>query len=946
MQPQELLAVVLPTAGHYCTAELSTKRRQHIYVPDIEHLEEAIVSFNKQSKNTYFALASFTEAGSRTAANARYMRAFFFDIDVGKGEKTYASKREAVAALLEFMAVTKLDTLGTPWLVDSGGGVHAHLPYDRDTTIEEWRPIADAIKQAASAHGFRMDMTVTADAARVLRPPGTLNFNYDPPRPVVLKQRGTIFSFAAIAALVGALVAPVAASAQELVLPGKRPAPLTESVVMQALQNNSATYFKKIWDRTKDGNGCGQLLYYAQHATEDGMEPIWRGLLSIAIKCDDGRQAAVKLSKMHPYDFDRMQRKIAEIKGPYACAKLDGENPGICGKCPHWGNITNPLALGREIKTREAQDVAQDAPDIASHINYPTLPRGYSYGEHGGIYGTRTNKDGSKDQIQLLPYVFVMVDSMREGAVHRTRFVAVRKDSIIYVTVPSEAVGKKETVIRILAGQNIIACHGANNDQNLYDYVRACVGEASATGATLTVPPNMGWQPGGGFALGDRVILPGDQSYTFVSDNLNNVIHATTPRGELGEWQRIMHMLQLKELWGPLFFAGIGFGSALMAWGGDDTPGMTYHACGNTSGAGKSLALALCAAVWGSPAHYPIKPQTSDTTMYQRAGLLGSLPLTIDEVTTKSRESKNEWMPKWSFGYSQGGHKTKGSASANAELDNSMYWKAFCVLTSNDPQLEIMMGARDATSEGEAKRLLEWETRAKIRWTEAERDLLELLKTNYGTAGPKFIEWCVNNQEKAKEVQQATKTKWRKMMLAEDDERFWTNGNSTVIAALTLCGPKYANIFPFDVAQLAKFAMAMVEQARGTIAANQRTAMDILNAYTRDYHGQFVKQSPDSVQVMFGDGRLVSKDSTKSRIAGRVEVDVRKDYTDYYIEVGVMKRYCAQMNWSYNAFVSELRNTPKMVVDAVRKNLLSGTQGPEMRVNCLWVAKLTADVSA
>jgi hypothetical protein len=104
-----------------------------------------------------------------------------------------------------------------------------------------------------------------------------------------------------------------------------------------------------------------------------------------------------------------MHQKIVEIKGPYACMKMDSENPGICTKCKHWGKITNPLILGREIKVdNTAKEIMLSAPaeedfdeseldseeayepedtglPLAPSVVRPVPPRGYSYGEHGGV---------------------------------------------------------------------------------------------------------------------------------------------------------------------------------------------------------------------------------------------------------------------------------------------------------------------------------------------------------------------------------------------------------------------------------------------------------------------------------------------------------------------------------------------------------------------------------
>ena len=415
MQPQDFLAAVLPSSGFYCTAELSTKKRQHIFVGDLNGLEESIQQFETQEKNTYFALASFSAAGSREAANACAMRSIFIDLDVGTGEKTYPTKRAAVEALDTFMHASALDTLGSPWIVDSGGGVHAYWPLDHDATITEWKPVAEAFKRSAKALNFRIDMTVTADAARVLRPPGTTNHKYDPPRPVVLRNRGDTFSLEAMAKKLGLTLPAVPPPMNEapLILPGKPPKPLAKapSAAMLALTQNNITLFKNILVKSAAGKGCGQVVYYKEHATEDGIEPLWRGLLSIAQKCTDGEKAAKVLSAMHPYDPDRMLQKLREIKGPYSCVKLDTENPGVCIDCPHWGKITNPLMLGRDVAVDNVEKLYEAPSGLGQALKRPELPFPYAFGVQGGVYRKKKAEEmvegGDNKPVQILPFDFL-----------------------------------------------------------------------------------------------------------------------------------------------------------------------------------------------------------------------------------------------------------------------------------------------------------------------------------------------------------------------------------------------------------------------------------------------------------------------------------------------------------------------------------------------------------
>ena len=74
MKPLEFIAAVVPSAGVLCLAEFSSGRKQHVFVDKVSDLEPTIKAFNDAEYDTYFALASFKEAGSRTAANAQFLK--------------------------------------------------------------------------------------------------------------------------------------------------------------------------------------------------------------------------------------------------------------------------------------------------------------------------------------------------------------------------------------------------------------------------------------------------------------------------------------------------------------------------------------------------------------------------------------------------------------------------------------------------------------------------------------------------------------------------------------------------------------------------------------------------------------------------------------------------------------------------------------------------------
>ena len=82
-----------------------------------------------------------------------------------------------------FRSQKLLDDTGLPEPVvtDSGGGIHAYWPFDRDIPKDEWKGYAEKFKALCLSH-ISMDPAVPADAARILRCPQTYNHKFNPKR--------------------------------------------------------------------------------------------------------------------------------------------------------------------------------------------------------------------------------------------------------------------------------------------------------------------------------------------------------------------------------------------------------------------------------------------------------------------------------------------------------------------------------------------------------------------------------------------------------------------------------------------------------------------------------------------------------------------------------------------------------------------------------------------
>jgi hypothetical protein len=134
-----------------------------------------------------------------------------------------------------------------------------------------------------------------------------------------------------------------------------------------------------------------------------------------------------------------------------------------------------------------------------------------------------------------------------------------------------------------------------------------------------------------------------------------------------------------------------------------------------------------------------------------------------------------------------------------------------------------------------------------------------------------------------------------------------------------------------------KVLKAMVDSGRRAIYGNVRTAEDVLNAYTRDNYGKFVVvESIDGIkQATLGGERTIDKSITRTMVAGRVEHDLTPNHIDYFIEEQQLKAHCVSMSFVYSEFKRQLEAMTAFKIQYLKKDMLSKTRGPSMRVNVM-----------
>jgi len=189
------LSTVLATEGLYCVVGLKKGTPRQHFVGTVDEVNDLVSNLIEQGFDAYFGCAKFETDDGRTTKNAKWFKSFWLDLDCGES-KPYETQATALEALKEFCKGTGLPK---PTIVNSGRGIHAYWALTETISYNDWKPTAESLKKLCAENNLHADPSVTADAARILRVPDTLNFkNPDDPQRVAIVVTGPLVSISLI----------------------------------------------------------------------------------------------------------------------------------------------------------------------------------------------------------------------------------------------------------------------------------------------------------------------------------------------------------------------------------------------------------------------------------------------------------------------------------------------------------------------------------------------------------------------------------------------------------------------------------------------------------------------------------------------------------------------------------------------------------------------------
>ena len=881
------LQKILPDEGYYCVVGLKDGvSPQQSFYNTWEGIETGIRDLLEGDFNVYFACSSFSNSERRTQENAMYMKSFWLDLDCGEG-KPYPNQADALKALLSFCQTMKLPT---PTIVDSGRGIHVYWVLKESIKKDEWNPVAKQLKILCKEKGLEADPSVTADSARILRVPDTLNYKTDPPAKVSVLRESPEIDFEKIKELIGTTEATNGHTFAE---------------VDSRQKDNQQYSFSKIVQKIVKGKGCPQIEYALKHQAEVDYN-LWRAVLSIAANCKDSDVAIHAVSDKHPdYDRQKTEEKAVDlIDKPYRCDTIDGININVCDDCSHFGKIRSPIELGLEVIEQEGIDPILD-------FLPPKLPMPFFRAAKGGIY--RKSRNPEDDDLLIYHNDLFLIKRLHDkekGDMALAKLI-LPKDGTREFLIPLACMTSKEELRKILSAQGVVMM--PKQLDNMMVYLIECTKNQQSQDEAEIMRTQFGWvDEDTKFILGDKEINCSNVRYSPPSPKTESICKWLVSKGDIEEWKRVIQVYNKPDFEPHAFGFFTAFGAPLIKHLGFN--GALINLINSSSGTGKSTVLKMCNSVYGHPDK--LLAQETDTFAHKmhRLGVMNNLPYTVDEITNMHPDSVSTLL----YNVSQGSGPGRMQSQSNMERKNDTNWSLIALASSNASMAEKLSLIKQF-ADGEIMRLLEYrvDRTDNISKSDAYKLFEGTLLSNYGLAGPIYIEYLVRNLPKAINLAQGIQEHLDTKANLNSRERFWS-----AVISCNIAGAQIANhlrLINLDIPRVLNWASnELVDTLRQQIIEPEIDFVGVL--------GGFLNANRGHILVVNGTQDARNSITPLPVIEPRYELTTRlePDTETLFVFSKAIRNYCAREQIIFKDLVRDLKEKG-IHQGTVRKRLAKGT---------------------
>ena len=949
MDTKTFLETVLARRGFFCSfSAKGIKARDGKKQTFLDTVDELITYTTKLSDDgwdTYFALGRFPDKGSREADAHPWMRSLFMDVDCGP-TKPYPDQQQGAVALRKFITDAGLPK---PILVSSGRGIHVYWPFAEEVERDTWQPVANKLLSLTRLHGFSVDPSITANAASVLRVPGTNHYKDDPPKTVKIfyipdyVTAGNLPQFDELREMIG----------EEQVRPK-----MTRTAVMdpvtQALIGNYRNSFKIILQKSAQGKGCAQLAHIIEHQ-ETMSEPKWRAALSIAVHTIEAEKAIHMVSRRHPeYDPIETEDKAYRIKGPFLCETFEKENPGFCEGCVHQGKIKSPISIGRIVQEATAEDNVITIPPSTASVSVlpttyhiPPYPKPYFRGKSGGVF-KRVIKDGETLEVPVYHNDIYVIRRLHDKDSGDTLIVRLHlpQDGVRDFAIPTSNVTSREELRKTLAARGVLV----PKINDLMDYFIKWSDTLQLSEKADNVRKQFGWVDDkrmDAFVVGTKVIYGDRVEYNPPSTKTNKIIDEFREEGTLDGWIETMKFYEQPKMQMHQFVIGLGFGGFLFPFV-KPLYGAVFHIYSEESGLGKTTSAIGMASIWGNPEEIVLKENDTMASRYLRMEVHKNIPIVFDEIT----DAKPEELGAMAYSVPMGKQRNRMGPQGNVERERGDTWGLPVITTGNVSWHERLSIAK-ARPSAEALRVLEVQAeRVFAENDDASKELTDKLSRdqvkNFGVVAVPLVQYAINNMAALRELFTQIQLQLDKSAKLAQPERYYSVLGAFGILGLII-GRKLGFI-NYNVEEVFEWIVDKVKNAKGSVLRYKTDPEAVINDYLAANWNNIlrIKSTEDARNLPDSLEHLVIPDSTpRISLIARYEYDKK----ELFLMIEPFKDWCVKRQINFENLINNLRRG-KSKAQYVSKRMGKGTRMnlPSIRVLCLdasgWIHEETETPTA
>jgi len=938
MRTNDFLRAVLPTEGVYFAASWTKDERypkggyfHNVPCSTIEEVALQAKALASAGQDAYFAMASFLEDSywdpvrkkfrSRTQDNAQWVKSAWLDLDCGEQKaakgRGYRTQAEAVKALKVFLKDTALPS--PTLLVNSGNGIHAYWVFTQPVKAQLWTKVARMFKAVLAEMKVYADPMRTADAASVLRPPGTSNLkDPDNPKEVRVLREGAQVGFKTWATRLRDLSTQLRVS-----VPGSKPAARSKN---SALSGGNPQH--KPSDAEKLATLCPTVGAMQDSEGADQQEPLWYACLGVLAFTEQSDEICHAWSKGHEgYSYEACQEKIEARRatgfGPTTCDYIRQLEGSLCANCVQ--KCTSPIVLGHPDATHAVRETVEVSGGAAIDVGIPAMPEGmedYVFDpERGGLYVWTEDKEGRRYQQRLcsafptIAYLYVDTDGEHYAHLRTRTRPGVWEESDIKASALAQG---GYALASALGGKAGLV---ARNQKGVTEFMQTWFDRHRQNQDLQVMRRQMGWHADGTFVLGYRsYTADGEVLGCTLSKELHEYSSAHEPGGSRDEQVRLLDLLYNRPFYECYqFVLAASLGSALIPLIHDEPVGVPISLWEKDGGRGKTTACRLAIGLWGDHrgnAQVAHAENITEYAMYIMAGMRRHLPVLLDETT--------RWDPKhiakFAYVYSSGVSRIQGKAEGGLRDNSTRNWQNFLLLTGNSSLVTKM----DSSIPGcgpQVARVFEVEIKLrKEDLRKEDRELVRELSNHYGHIGTEFIKYVVPRAQKVKQFTNAIYKHLQDTVDDSADARYWLMTAACAIAANRIASS--LGLFRWQREPLEQWISDHVRALRGVSNDMVEDPGELLSKMFNDLRTGFL------VTDVFGGY------SQRAMIDPHFPPPRNQEFTgrfitkhrELYIPIRVLKRWCSDQNIPYKHLQTMLQQGGWLADKSTKKSLTVGTK--------------------